>query len=315
MTLYVRGNSKTIKEQDIIQAAEGNVCENYKKPLRYIHLTWANFASKKIGNRSKFKGFEDTFLTLQKNGGIKIKHRIPGAARFIKNMLGGKYTAVLADTVFNRRYLASMYYDKLWTIKEADVEAAIKVAADAIDEQLKKNKVTYTIDVPIRDRHGMVTEWGKKVVVENEYEFHKRRRESHYTKDSRHKMRQSTTQPMHIDEDKTSNVAIEKADIAKKQAELDEREANLKIAEDAMEKNINSAKGEKLDLNTEYNKEDLLKLRPISKLRKIAKELGSIKETSRMVTDDLVAEILNLQAKAAIVPETGVTDEVEAITA
>ncbi|HUX57788.1 MAG TPA: hypothetical protein VMV77_12495 [Bacteroidales bacterium] len=313
MTIYIEGTKKNISEQMIMEAAEGDNCITYKKPLRYIHLTWAHYDKKRVGNMSKFKGFEDTFIKLTAGGGLIIKHRIPGSARFAKQPLGGKYTSVLADTEHNRRYLASMYYDKLWTIREADVDRDVKIAADQIDEQLKKNTVSYMIDKPIRDENGIVKKWGQEKVIESEYDFHKRRREAQFTRGSRHKIQQSTVQSMQVKEDQTDRLVKEKAELAKKKAELEQREAALKQAEDILRENIGTAKNEKPgqeELNTEYTVEVLTAMRPVSKLRGIAKKLGTVEDTSKMKTEELVSEIINLQSKAAIEP---VSEEVETI--
>lgn len=317
MSLYIQGTKKTITEAMIMEAAEGELCETYKKPLRYIHLLWAGGKQKKVAHNSKSKGFEDTFLTRRRAGGITITHRIPGSARWLLHPLSGKYTATLADTEQNRRTLASNYYDKLWVIKEADVDAEVKIEADKIDESLAKETVTYMIDKPIRDENGSVVKWVQEQVTESALEYQKRRREAQFKKGNL-KINQSTVQPMELKPDPNSAVAQEKAEIAKKLAELKEREANIAIAEEALRKSAEAAKEPEPtapeELNTEYSKEDLSAMRPISKLRKIAKELETTKDTSKMVTGELVDEILKLQDLARVPETTPISETVEELT-
>jgi len=309
MTIRCLKTTKNITEEMILDAAVGEIDDTYKKPLELIHLRWTNL--KKVAHYSKTKGFEDTFVDRKAAGGVKVWHRQPGSAMWLKDRLTGKYGATLAKTEHNMNVLASMYYDKLWTIQEAHIDAEVKKMADAIDRELAKNKVVYFIDKPVRDENGNVVDFKPERHEESELEFHQKRRKGHF-ETVKIKEQQSSVMSMRVitDIEKTSDeLKLKQAEIAKKEAKIAEKEAKLEQARVLLSQNADEVEM-KEELPPDYTMEQLEQLSPISKLRSIArKEFACEKEVTKMTKAELIDEILNLQA------ETPEETEPEVITA
>jgi len=311
MTIRCLKTTKGITEKDILEAAVGEIDETYKKPLELIHLKWTNL--KKVAHYSKTKGFEDTFIDRKAAGGLRIWHRQPGSAMWLKDPLSGKYGAVLAKTKCNMEQLASMYYDGLWSIREVHIGEQVKAMADEIDKRLAKNRVVYYVDEPVRDKKGNVIDFTQKRHEETELEYHKKRRAGHF-ETVKVKELQSSIMSMEVitNIEKTSErLEGKEAAIAKKEADLAEKEAKLEKARILLSQKSDEVEVQKADVHPEYTKEQLEQLSPVSKLRSIArKEFQCEKEVAKMTKPELIDEILTLQAG---VPEE--VEEPEVITA
>lgn len=304
MTIRCIGTNKSITEAMILEASVGSICDTYKEPLELIHLEWSPL--KKGRHYGKTKGFEDTFIKRLRTGGLQIYHRKPGSAMWLRDQLSGKYTATLARTDHNMRMLASMYYDKLWTIREKHIDALVKAEADKIDAELAQNKVSFYIDEPVLNEKGHIVDFKQVEKVQSELEFHKERREGHFQNRST-SVRQSSIKSMRVEEAhkaEKDEIAKQKAEIEREKQRLADKEARLNEAKALLSQTI--APVETASLSTEYTREQLETLNPISKLRSIAKEFKTDKTVATMTKTALIDEILECQKRVIEEEETEV---------
>jgi len=304
MGIRIKGASRRYTSEIILERAVGIRDEKYHRPLELIHLQWTPY--KKNYHQAKTKGFEDTFITRDQAKGIIIEHRLPGSAEWLKDGLTGAYIATIARTDWNMRILASMYYDKLWTIKESHIEMIVKQAADAIDEENKTIPYTYEEKKRVLSPDGKSHLWVYEKVTKTMYDFHKARREMQFQVQDEAITSAPVNPNFH-----SMQLQEKEAQIERKRMELEEREALLKQREDAAPKQI--APEQKQIKKTDSETKESLAKSPIGSLRKRAKELG-VANTFKMNKETLVSAVyekLEEEEKAMVPVEE--TEEIEMV--
>lgn len=241
-------------------------------PLRIIYLDW-NKRKKQYHQATTKGGWDDVFITrLPNGGGLALEYKNPGALEWIKDDLTGEHSAMCAVTDNNLFLLASHYYDQLWTIRDFEIDKKVKEKADGIDENNKLLPHTFIKTTKRVNKKTGVHESYEETVESNMYEFHKHRREGHF---QQHNEKLSIA-PMNNAQ--VANINNEKADLAKKRKELDERESvllekekNAGVVPDVIppEEQLKEIEDEDIDAVPVYSEEDLNAMH-FSKLRRLA---------------------------------------------
>jgi len=303
MAIRVKGANRKFTSEEILKRCIG-MKDKYGNPFEIINLDWN--PAKFCGHATKTKGDFDDVMLIRTKRGTAITYRTPGSLEFLKDGFTGFYSAMVARTDKNLYILGSMYYDKLWTIREPHIDKIVKVIADKIDEGNKLVEQTHTVVVYEEQPNGTQKRVEKRV-KETLYEVHKRRREGHFkgprgAGDISRPLEMNLHQEQMTDK-KEAELNVKIMDIEKREALLKDREAALSIPA-PIEDNINEP------VNDLYTREDLLskKFIPVSKLKKLAKDEFGIDNAHSLHRDVVVDKILETQAKreAELEPEESV---------
>ena len=306
MSIRIKGANRRYTSEIILERAIGMVDEKYHTPLEIIHLEWTPY--KRNYHQTKTKGFEDTFLTRLQGKGIVIEHRVPGSAEWLKDGLTGRYVSMLARTEHNMYVLASMYYDKLWTIKEAHIDMIVKKKADEIDEANRQTPYTYEERQRILSDDGKSYKMVTTEVTKTMYDFHKARREAHF-KTSQDEILSAPINPTYNEQ----SLKEEHAQMEKKRMSLEEREArveqrennNFPLVEDPKQPVLETKPALKLVRDGEKE----LNALPIGELRKKAKAEYGVEKTFTMKKSEIVSRILQSQKEFEKVAKVTVEEE------
>lgn len=285
MGIRVKGANRVITGEIIANAARGRI-DKYGNPFELIDLLYS--PRKKIAHRAKTKGFEDTFIVRNANSGkITIEYRIPGSAEWLKDPIGGEFKARVARTKHNLRVLASMYYDKLWTIAQPHINEIVKKAANVIEEENKQTPCN-------------LPGWEGKTW----YDYHKLRRNGHFLGSGRLNISRQGSEKV------IENRETEKdAELARKLMDIEQREAIVAAKE-------NELRGENVDLPPVQDPAptipppesrglslEELKLMEFPKLRKLAKDEFGVDNAYKLKKLQLLDIIMERQSGEVVAPE------------
>jgi hypothetical protein len=298
MAIRVKGATRKFTSEEILKRSIGRT-DQYGNPFEIINLDWN--PAKKCGHGSKTKGDFDDVMLIRNKSGTAITYRNPGSIEWLKDGFTGSYSAMVARTTKNLRLLASMHYDKLWTIREAHIRQIVEKMADVIDEENKKVMIEHVVVEHQKQPNGTVKRVERRI-KESMYELHKRRREAHF-KGPRGEG--SIVRPMALETHQEYVADAKDAEVNRKLMDIEQREAALLEREKAL--NITPPPEDNImePISDEYSREDLEKLVPVSKLKKLARDEFGIEKAFSIPKDELIDLVLEKQMEPE--PEGAVT--------
>jgi hypothetical protein len=263
MIIVKQKTSKVITAEHRKTAAIGTIDE-YGNPFRIIKLRWNKSNLHKNSDYVKTRGFEDAIIGTDHTGDTEIKYRQNGSVMWMRLGGEGPYFGEVAQTPKNMRLLASSFGDKLYTIVDPDINAIVRKmyeektrGMDDATKDLNQKKVRsmHTMSVERDDKTGAATQIPDSV------------------------------EKAAVAEQNRQNL-IEKQEIDKRKAELDEKEK-------ALNEKVVDMVGQGVAA-VAYTEDFLRGTKGIFKLRNICRELGiGYEHTDKR--DDLIKKVLEKQ--------------------
>lgn len=146
MAIYFRTDSKNVKQQDMLnRALNAGAIDEYGNlfsviRLRALKVIKGHSLNGILQNAEIYRGFG--------GGGLRVRYHQPGNIKWKHNDDEGVSYGLVADTKYNRAFLAAHYYDGMWRILDPMIDSEIKAIAGKLENRIdeKSTKVN-----PIRE--------------------------------------------------------------------------------------------------------------------------------------------------------------------
>jgi hypothetical protein len=107
----------------------------YGNPFQLIELRWNSNPLHQNSDYGKTRGFEDTIITVNpRTRNLAISYRKPGSVMWMRPGGAGAFVGEVAKTPYNMKKLASMYADKLWTIRDPVIDQEVRIMYEAMEK-------------------------------------------------------------------------------------------------------------------------------------------------------------------------------------
>lgn len=263
------------RSEDWVKNAVGQI-DNHGNPFEIIELTWKQSPIHRSGDNDKTHGFEDTKISMGKDG-LKIEHvrQGGGCIRWLRSLNGvGPFVGRIAKTPFNMVKLAKQYRDGLWTVRDRSIDAELKAMSDKLWESMTEEQRKFN-EARIKSSNSLKAEVGMNAP---------------YVAPRKEKP---------VEEDNSE----EKRELFRLRKELEEREARIKD----LEKKHGKIAVEKIKAgeapvayNRTYTADELRKMN-FYEMRKVAKRQFGIPVQPEDKKEPLIEKIMEKQKAPEIV--------------